>query len=162
MEKREEFGRLAAELFADVQQGFIIWQLVVVVLALALAWQVSRLLRARISRTAPGGRTHRLRHGRTEPGSVSADGARRAGSMASTAKSPASLHAAFADSGVNLELLAWSENALRELSIQTALNLAIYRAFAANGIAMPYPQREVRIVGSVPSPPVESTRSTSN
>jgi len=75
---------------------------------------------------------------------------------------PASSINAFADSGVNLELLAWSENALQKLSIQTALNLAIYRAFAANGVAMPFPQREVRIVGPASPPPVESGRSTSN
>ena len=59
---------------------------------------------------------------------------------------------AFADSGINLELLAWSENALQKLSIQTALNLAIYRAFTAQGISIPYPQREARIVGDAAPP----------
>lgn len=63
---------------------------------------------------------------------------------------PAASINAFADSGINLELLAWSENALKKLAIQTELNLAIYRAFTANGIAMPFPQREVRIVGAAP------------
>jgi small-conductance mechanosensitive channel len=63
---------------------------------------------------------------------------------------PAASSNAFADSGINLELLAWSENALKKLAIQTELNLAIYRAFTADGIAMPFPQREVRIVGTTP------------
>ena len=63
---------------------------------------------------------------------------------------PAASINAFADSGINLELLAWGENAAKKLSIQTTLNLAIYRTFTANGIALPFPQREVRIVGNIP------------
>jgi small-conductance mechanosensitive channel len=70
---------------------------------------------------------------------------------------PAASISAFADSGVNLELLVWSENALQKLAIQTALNLEIYRAFAANGIAMPFPQREVRILGAAEIPPRATT-----
>ena len=34
-----------------------------------------------------------------------------------------------------------------QLNLRSALNLAILREFAANGIAIPFPQREVRIVG---------------
>ena len=43
------------------------------------------------------------------------------------------------------------------LAIQTALNLEIYRAFAANRIAMPFPQREVRILGAAEIPPRATT-----
>ncbi len=59
----------------------------------------------------------------------------------------------FADSGINLELLAWSESAAQKMGIQTDLNLAIYRAFASHGIGIPFPQREVRIIGAEAATP---------
>lgn len=60
---------------------------------------------------------------------------------------PAAFVAAFAESGINLELGVWCadpENGL--LSLRSAVNLQIWHRFAAAGISMPFPQREVRIV----------------
>jgi small-conductance mechanosensitive channel len=57
----------------------------------------------------------------------------------------------FADSGIDLELGVWindPENG--QLNLRSALNLAILRAFQANGIRIPIPQRELRVL--VPTP----------
>jgi small-conductance mechanosensitive channel len=54
----------------------------------------------------------------------------------------------FGPDGVNLELGFWIENAAQGTSgVRSAINLNIWRLFAANGIAIPFAQREVRIVG---------------
>ena len=58
----------------------------------------------------------------------------------------------FADSGIDLELGFWindPENG--QGNIRSAINLAIWRAFRANAISIPFPQREVRIIGG-PAP----------
>jgi small-conductance mechanosensitive channel len=61
---------------------------------------------------------------------------------------PQSFVAGFGDSGVTLELGVWiNDPHVGQLNLRSALNLAILREFAANGIAIPFPQREVRIVG---------------
>ena len=68
---------------------------------------------------------------------------------------PAAAVIAFADSGVNLELQAWAENPTQRLAVQSDLNLAIYRSLGASGIEIPFPQRNIHIVGetkNVPSP----------
>jgi small-conductance mechanosensitive channel len=63
---------------------------------------------------------------------------------------PAALLASFADDGIKLELMAWIEDPERgKLNLQSDLNLAMYKSFAANGIEIPFPQRDVRIVGTV-------------
>lgn len=59
---------------------------------------------------------------------------------------PAAVLHAFADSGINLELQAWTENPQQKLAVQTELNLAIYRSFTLNKIEIPFPQREIRLV----------------
>jgi small-conductance mechanosensitive channel len=59
----------------------------------------------------------------------------------------------FADSGINLELGFWindPENG--QGNLKSAINLAVWRAFKAHGISIPFPQREVRIVGDLPLP----------
>jgi small-conductance mechanosensitive channel len=56
---------------------------------------------------------------------------------------------AFASDGINLELGYWIENAAQGTSgVRSAINLNIWRLFAANKISIPFAQREVRIVGS--------------
>lgn len=51
----------------------------------------------------------------------------------------------FGDSSLNFELLCWiKEPALRGLTLHH-LNSAIYRAFAASGITIPFPQRDVHL-----------------
>jgi hypothetical protein len=59
----EEFGRLATELFNDLQRGVILWQALVIAVALLIAWQGSRLLQRRFSKVDAGGDARlRLRH----------------------------------------------------------------------------------------------------
>jgi small-conductance mechanosensitive channel len=55
----------------------------------------------------------------------------------------------FADSGINLELAVWindPENG--QANLKSALNVSIWEAFQANGIKIPFPQREVRLLGA--------------
>ncbi len=57
----------------------------------------------------------------------------------------------FADSGIDLELAVWindPENGQNNL--RSALYLRIWSAFRAQGIRIPYPQREVRVIGDAP------------
>ena len=42
MKTQTEVGRLLAELFEDLQRGVVLWQIVIIALALLVAWQVSR------------------------------------------------------------------------------------------------------------------------
>jgi small-conductance mechanosensitive channel len=54
----------------------------------------------------------------------------------------------FADSGINLELGCWisdPENGLGGL--RSDINLAIWQSFKLHGISIPFPQREIRILG---------------
>ncbi len=61
---------------------------------------------------------------------------------------PAAFLVRFADSGIDLELGVWindPENG--QLNLRSALNKSILRSFVANGIRIPFPQREVRHLG---------------
>jgi small-conductance mechanosensitive channel len=82
---------------------------------------------------------------------------------------PQSFLVGFADSGITLELGVWiNDPQAGQLNLRSALNRAMLREFAANGIAIPFPQREVRIVGDkssveddssgVKTPPAQSAR----
>jgi small-conductance mechanosensitive channel len=65
---------------------------------------------------------------------------------------PAAILKDFADSGINLEMFVWiadPENGKGNL--RSELNLDIWKAFQANRIDIPFPQRDVRIV-SAPTP----------
>ncbi len=55
----------------------------------------------------------------------------------------------FADNGINLELAVWindPENG--QGNLKSSLNVTIWKVFQANGIKIPFPQREVRILGA--------------
>ncbi len=55
---------------------------------------------------------------------------------------------AFADSGINLELGFWvgdPEEGVQQL--RSDINLSIWRGFQVAGIQIPFPQREVRVIG---------------
>ena len=63
-------------------------------------------------------------------------------------QAPKAFLTGFADSGINLELGMWiNDPHVGHLDLLSAVSLAILKAFAANGIQIPYPQRDVRIVG---------------
>jgi small-conductance mechanosensitive channel len=58
----------------------------------------------------------------------------------------------FADSGINLELGFWVADPEEGTgNVRSEINLAIWKSFSQNGIEIPFPQREVRILGEVPA-----------
>ncbi len=68
-----------------------------------------------------------------------------------TDPAPQALLTAFADSGINLDLNFWiSDPQTGTGGVRSAINLAIWRAFQAHGIEIPFPQREVRLLGGTP------------
>ncbi|HEY6829732.1 MAG TPA: hypothetical protein VI259_22895, partial [Gemmatimonadaceae bacterium] len=63
------------------------------------------------------------------------------------AQAPKAFITGFSDSGINLELGMWiNDPQVGHLDLRSAVSLAILKAFAANAIQIPYPQRDVRIV----------------
>ncbi|MBS4099002.1 MAG: mechanosensitive ion channel [Sulfuricella sp.] len=57
----------------------------------------------------------------------------------------------FADNGIDLELGMWINDPEEgQLNLKSDLNLAIWRIFRREGIEIPYPQREVRILNDAP------------
>lgn len=61
---------------------------------------------------------------------------------------PTVLLIGFADSGINLELGFWVGDPEAGVGgLRSDINLAIWRGFKQAGIAIPFPQREVRILG---------------
>jgi small-conductance mechanosensitive channel len=58
---------------------------------------------------------------------------------------------AFGDNGIDLELRVWINSPeLGINNVRSDINLAIWRAFKANGITRPLPQRELRLPAPVP------------
>ncbi|MFY9328056.1 MAG: mechanosensitive ion channel domain-containing protein [Georgfuchsia sp.] len=56
----------------------------------------------------------------------------------------------FADSGITLELGFWIADPHEgTISLRSNINLLIWKSFRAAGIEIPYPQRDVRIIGGV-------------
>ncbi|MBI4987069.1 MAG: mechanosensitive ion channel [Rhodocyclales bacterium] len=61
---------------------------------------------------------------------------------------PAALVVAFAESGIDLELGFWIADPANGIgTVRSEINLAVWKAFKAAGIEIPFPQREVRLVG---------------
>ncbi len=78
-----------------------------------------------------------------------------------TPNPPAAFIVRFADSGIDLELGIWIVDPERgQLNVRSAINRAIWQAFQAAGIKIPYPQREMRIVnpGAAPEPSSAGSR----
>ncbi|MCX7156632.1 MAG: mechanosensitive ion channel [Rhodocyclales bacterium] len=74
--------------------------------------------------------------------------AARAQSRVLADPAPGALVLGFADSGINLELGFWVADPEQGVSgLRSDVNLAIWREFKQAGIAIPFPQREVRILG---------------
>lgn len=62
---------------------------------------------------------------------------------------PSAFLVAFADSGIEYEVavnIADPQNG--KLGVQSAMNRAIWRTFQEHGVSIPYPQRELRVVGA--------------
>lgn len=73
---------------------------------------------------------------------------------------PGVLLTEFAESGINLELGFWvSDPEAGTGGVRSDIGLAILRSFRENGIEIPYPQREIRILRNLfillllPEPP---------
>ncbi len=63
---------------------------------------------------------------------------------------PGALIVAFADSGVNLELGFWVGDPDQGVfGLRSDLYAEIWRTFKSSGIEIPYPQREIRVLGEV-------------
>jgi small conductance mechanosensitive channel len=52
----------------------------------------------------------------------------------------------FGDSSIDIEYRYWTPTGNYFSGIHT-VNLAIFNAFKANGVAIPFPQRKVRVLG---------------
>lgn len=69
---------------------------------------------------------------------------------------PAAYMTGFAANGIDLELSYWVEEAaLGTGLVRSSVNQAIWRLFREHGVEIPYPQREVRLVGSPGAAPAE-------
>jgi len=67
---------------------------------------------------------------------------------------PGALILAFADSGINLELGVWVGDPDQGLAgLRSDLYDAIWRSFREQGIGIPFPQREVRLLGETQATP---------
>lgn len=67
---------------------------------------------------------------------------------------PGALITAFADSGINLELGVWVDDPDRGLAgLRSDLYAEIWRAFREHSIEIPFPQREVRVIGEIKTMP---------
>ena len=67
---------------------------------------------------------------------------------------PGALITGFADSGINLELGVWVEDPEKGVArLRSELYAGIWRAFREQGIEIPFPQREVRVLGEIKTVP---------
>lgn len=58
---------------------------------------------------------------------------------------------AFGENGIDLEMSIWINDPEEgQLNLRSDINLEIWRQFQAAGIQIPYPQRDVRIIGNAP------------
>jgi len=74
---------------------------------------------------------------------------------------PAAFVEAFADSGINLQLGFWINDPTEgTLGVRSAINLEIWRRFKQEGIEIPFPQREVRVLNPAPVAPIEAMGGT--
>ncbi|MBL8402658.1 mechanosensitive ion channel domain-containing protein, partial [Accumulibacter sp.] len=63
---------------------------------------------------------------------------------------PQALLTLFAESGINLELCFWIADPQEGTGgVRSAINLMIWNSFREHGIEIPFPQREVRLLGGV-------------
>lgn len=67
---------------------------------------------------------------------------------------PGALITGFADSGINLELGVWVDDPEKGVArLRSELYAGIWSAFRERGIEIPYPQREVRVIGEIKTAP---------
>jgi len=82
------------------------------------------------------------------------EAAARAQARVLTEPPPAVFLKEFADSGINLELGVWiADSGKGTGQLRSDINLAIWREFKQAGISIPFPQREIRILGGAQGAP---------
>ncbi|MGH7353024.1 MAG: mechanosensitive ion channel family protein, partial [Candidatus Rokuibacteriota bacterium] len=64
---------------------------------------------------------------------------------------PQAVFKGFGESSINFELRAWTNRFERWPAIQTELAAGVYAALHAAGMSLPFPQREVRLLGDGPT-----------
>lgn len=71
-----------------------------------------------------------------------------ANSLPQVLKNPAAevRHTGFAESSIHLSLIVWIAEAREDLIVGSAIRFALDRAFRANNITIPYPQRDVHLI----------------
>ncbi|MBU3736116.1 MAG: mechanosensitive ion channel [Methylobacterium sp.] len=70
---------------------------------------------------------------------------------------PAAIVLGFGESGIDLRLSVWIEDPEEgSMNLKSEIYLAMWKLFQAGGISIPFPQREVRILGD--APPADRTR----
>ena len=65
---------------------------------------------------------------------------------------PRGLFMGYGDSSINFELRAWTDQSTNWAAIRSELATAVYDAVYAAGMAFPFPQREVRVLGDSTGP----------
>ncbi len=64
---------------------------------------------------------------------------------------PTAFLTGFGDNGLNLEMAVWIDDPeIGQLNLRSAINRRIWDLFGANGIRVPFPQREVRLIDASP------------
>jgi small-conductance mechanosensitive channel len=79
-------------------------------------------------------------------------------------QAPSAMVINLADSGITLEVGVWIDNPHIQGGLKSALYRGVLKAFAAHGIDIPYPRRDVRNTGTIPvaeDPRGESAQATS-
>jgi potassium efflux system protein len=71
---------------------------------------------------------------------------------------PRGLFMGYGDSSINFELRAWTEQSTNWAAIRSELATAVYDAVYAAGMAFPFPQREVRVLGDSTAPKAAGLR----
>ena len=61
-------------------------------------------------------------------------------------------HQGFGDNAINLSLIVWIAEAREDLIVGSSLRFALDRAFRANGISIPFPQRDVHMISRTAPP----------
>lgn len=65
---------------------------------------------------------------------------------------PVALLIGFGENGINLELRLWLDDPEEGTGVvKSAVNLSVWRLFKQHGITIPFPQREVQLIGPSPS-----------
>ena len=75
---------------------------------------------------------------------------------------PEVLHRGFGDSAWNMQVRAWIDNPKRYHQVRSALNCAIVHKFRANGIEIPFPQRDLHVRSPLPVPALTTLKEDGN